>query len=51
MLPTMVMFRRLLLVGWVGSHHQYAEEAAELGAGYGRHRDLAEAYLVEEYLS
>jgi Ser/Thr protein kinase RdoA (MazF antagonist) len=52
MLPTMVMFRRLLLVGWVGSHHQYAEEAAELGAGYTAATcDLAEAYLLEEYLS
>jgi Ser/Thr protein kinase RdoA (MazF antagonist) len=46
MLPTMIMFRRLSMLGWVGSHHEYAEEAAELGVGYTRvTQDLAEAYL------
>jgi Ser/Thr protein kinase RdoA (MazF antagonist) len=51
-LPTMVMFRRLLLVGWVGSHHEYAEEAAELGADYTlKTCDLAEAYLAGRYLA
>jgi Ser/Thr protein kinase RdoA (MazF antagonist) len=50
-LPTLVMFRRMLLVGWVGSHHEYAAEAAELGAGYtGGTCDLAEAYLSGTYL-
>jgi Ser/Thr protein kinase RdoA (MazF antagonist) len=44
-LPTMVMFRRLLLLGWVGSH-QYAEEAVQLGAEYTEVTcALAEAYL------
>lgn len=50
-LPTMVMFRRLILVGWVGSHHEYAQEAADLGAGYTETTcDLAEAYLSGGYL-
>jgi len=50
-LPTLVMFRRMLLVGWVGSHHEYAAEAAELGAGYTAGTcDLAEAYLSGAYL-
>lgn len=52
MLPTLMMFRRLLLVGWVGSHHEYAEEAAELGEGYTRLTcDLAEQYLTGRYLA
>jgi Ser/Thr protein kinase RdoA (MazF antagonist) len=51
-LPTMVMFRRLILVGWIGSHHEYAEEAAELGAGYTSATcDLAEAYLSGDLYS
>ncbi len=33
-LDTFVMLRRLLLVAWIGSHHQFATEAAELGAGF-----------------
>jgi Ser/Thr protein kinase RdoA (MazF antagonist) len=42
---TFIMFRRLLLVAWIGSH-QGADIAAELGAGYTRGScDLAEAYL------
>jgi Ser/Thr protein kinase RdoA (MazF antagonist) len=50
-LPTLVMFRRMLLVGWVGSHHAYAAEAAELGAGYTAGTcDLGEAYLSGRYL-
>ena len=50
-IPTLVMFRRMLLVGWVGSHHAYAAEAAELGAGYTAGTcDLAEAYLTGRYL-
>jgi Ser/Thr protein kinase RdoA (MazF antagonist) len=50
-LPTLVMFRRLLLVGWVGSHHEYAAEAAELGAGFTSVTcDLAEAYLGGGFL-
>ncbi len=50
-LPTLIMFRRLLLVGWVGSHHEYAKEAAELGTGFTSATcDLAEAYLAGRYL-
>jgi Ser/Thr protein kinase RdoA (MazF antagonist) len=33
-LDTFVLLRRLLLVAWIGSHHQFATEAAELGAGF-----------------
>jgi Ser/Thr protein kinase RdoA (MazF antagonist) len=50
-IPTLVMFRRMLLVGWVGSHHAYAAEAAELGAAYTAGTcDLADAYLSGRYL-
>ena len=35
-LDTFVMLRRLLLVAWIGSHHTFATEAAELGAGVHR---------------
>ena len=42
---TFILFRRLLLVAWIGSH-QGVDIAAELGAGYTRGScDLAEAYL------
>ena len=42
---TFIMFRRLLLVAWIGSH-QAADIAAELGAGYTQGScDLAETYL------
>jgi len=42
---TFVLFRRLLLVAWIGSH-QAVDIAAELGAGYTRDScDLAEWYL------
>lgn len=42
---TFIMFRRLLLVAWIGSH-QGADIARELGAGYTRDScDLAEGYL------
>lgn len=45
-LDTFVMLRRLLLVAWIGSHHTFATEAAELGAGFTeRSCALAEAYL------
>jgi Ser/Thr protein kinase RdoA (MazF antagonist) len=45
-LDTAVMLRRLLLVAWVGSHHTFATEAAELGAGFTAGTcALAEAYL------
>jgi Ser/Thr protein kinase RdoA (MazF antagonist) len=44
---TFIMFRRLLLVAWIGSH-QGADIARELGAGYTRDScDLAERYLSE----
>lgn len=50
-IPTLILFRRLLLVGWVGSHHEYAAEAAELGAGFTSVTcDVAEAYLAGRYL-
>jgi Ser/Thr protein kinase RdoA (MazF antagonist) len=42
---TFIMFRRLLLVAWIGSH-QAADIARELGAEYTRDScDLAEGYL------
>jgi Ser/Thr protein kinase RdoA (MazF antagonist) len=42
---TFIMFRRLLLLAWIGTH-QGAEIAAELGAGYAQGTcDLAESYL------
>jgi Ser/Thr protein kinase RdoA (MazF antagonist) len=45
-LETFVMLRRLLLVAWIGSHHEFATEAAELGAGFTEGTcALAEAYL------
>ena len=44
---TFVLFRRLLLVAWIGSH-QAVDIAAELGASYTRDScDLAERYLSE----
>jgi Ser/Thr protein kinase RdoA (MazF antagonist) len=43
---TFVLFRRLLLVAWIGSHRR-VDIAAELGAGYTRDScDLAEWYLT-----
>jgi Ser/Thr protein kinase RdoA (MazF antagonist) len=45
-LPTFVLLRRLLLTAWVGSHHTFATEAAELGAGFTEGTcALAETYL------
>ncbi len=42
---TFIMFRRLLLVAWIGSHRG-VDIAAELGAGYTQGScDLAESYL------
>ena len=42
---TFILFRRLLLVAWIGSHSA-VDIAAELGAGYTRDScDLAERYL------
>jgi len=42
---TFIMFRRLLLLAWIGSH-QGVDIAVELGAGYTRDScDLAESYL------
>jgi Ser/Thr protein kinase RdoA (MazF antagonist) len=49
-LPTFVMLRRLLLVAWIGSHHTFATEAAELGAGFTAGTcDLAESYLTHRF--
>jgi Ser/Thr protein kinase RdoA (MazF antagonist) len=42
---TFIMFRRLLLLAWIGSHHS-VDIAAELGAGYTQGScELAESYL------
>jgi Ser/Thr protein kinase RdoA (MazF antagonist) len=46
-LDTLVMLRRLLLVAWIGSHHTFATEAAELGAGF----TVGTCALAEQYLS
>ena len=46
-LATFVMLRRLLLVAWIGSHHTFAPEAAELGAGF----TAGTCALAEDYLS
>jgi Ser/Thr protein kinase RdoA (MazF antagonist) len=46
-LDTFVMLRRLLLVAWIGSHHSFATEAAELGAGF----TAGTCALAERYLS
>jgi Ser/Thr protein kinase RdoA (MazF antagonist) len=46
-LDTFVMLRRLLLVAWIGSHHTFATEAAELGAGF----TAGTCALAESYLS
>jgi Ser/Thr protein kinase RdoA (MazF antagonist) len=46
-LGTFVMLRRLLLVAWIGSHHTFATEAAELGAGF----TAGTCALAERYLS
>jgi Ser/Thr protein kinase RdoA (MazF antagonist) len=46
-LATFVMLRRMMLVAWIGSHHTFATEAAELGAGYTDGTcALAEPYLA-----
>ncbi|HEV2372312.1 MAG TPA: phosphotransferase [Streptosporangiaceae bacterium] len=45
-IETFILYRRLLLVAWIGTHPA-AEVARELGAGYTRQScDLAEAYLT-----
>ncbi|HWF51486.1 MAG TPA: phosphotransferase [Solirubrobacteraceae bacterium] len=46
-LQTFVMLRRLLLVAWIGSHHTFAPEAAQLGAGF----TAGTCALAEDYLS
>jgi Ser/Thr protein kinase RdoA (MazF antagonist) len=46
-LETFVMLRRLLIVAWIGSHHTFATEAAELGPGY----TAGTCRLAENYLS
>jgi Ser/Thr protein kinase RdoA (MazF antagonist) len=46
-LDTFVMLRRLLLVAWIGSHHTFATEAAELGPGF----TAGTCALAERYLS
>jgi Ser/Thr protein kinase RdoA (MazF antagonist) len=46
-LDTLMMLRRLLLVAWIGSHHTFAPEAAELGAGF----TAGTCKLAEDYLS
>lgn len=51
-LPTLIMLRRMLLIGWVGFHYEHAAEARELGAAYatGACR-IAEDYLSGRYLT
>jgi Ser/Thr protein kinase RdoA (MazF antagonist) len=45
---TFILFRRLLLVAWIGSH-QGVDIAAELGAGYTQGScDLAESFLSRQ---
>jgi Ser/Thr protein kinase RdoA (MazF antagonist) len=45
-LATFVMLRRLLLVAWIGSHHTFATEAADLGPAFTAGTcELAERYL------
>ena len=46
-LDSFVMLRRLLLVAWIGSHHEFATEAAELGAGF----TAGSCALADRYLS
>jgi Ser/Thr protein kinase RdoA (MazF antagonist) len=46
-LPSFVMLRRLLLTAWVGSHHEFAPEAAELGAAF----TAGTCELAEDFLS
>ena len=46
-LETFVMMRRLLIVAWIGSHHTFAPEAAELGVPYTN----ITCQLAEDYLS
>ncbi len=47
-LETFVMLRRLLLVAWIGSHHTFATEAAQLGAGFTAGTcTLAEDYFIK----
>jgi Ser/Thr protein kinase RdoA (MazF antagonist) len=44
-IPTFIMLRRLLLVAWIGSHHE-TDLAQSMGAAYTTGScDLAEAYL------
>src|SRR5439155_16935214 len=46
-LDTFVMLRRLLLVAWIGSHHEFDTEAAEFGGGF----TSGSCTLAERYLS
>lgn len=51
-LPTLIMLRRVLLVGWVGFHYEHAAEARELGAAYATGAcHIAEDYLLGRYLT
>ncbi|MGH2871822.1 MAG: phosphotransferase enzyme family protein [Solirubrobacteraceae bacterium] len=46
-LETFLLLRRLLIVAWIGSHHTFAPEAAELGAPY----TAGTCVMAERYLS
>lgn len=47
-LPTLIMFRRLILMGWVGSHYDYCAEAVEVRPGFTDATcSLGEAYLAD----
>ena len=51
-LPTLIMLRRMLLVGWVGFHHEHAAEARALGAAYATGAcGIAEDYLGGRFLT
>ncbi|MGE0774197.1 MAG: phosphotransferase enzyme family protein [Sphingomonadaceae bacterium] len=49
--PTLVMLRRMLLVGWVGFHYEHAAEARDLGTNYTTGTcEIADAYLSSRFL-
>lgn len=50
--PTLIMLRRMLLVGWVGFHYEHAAEARSLGEAYTTGAcDIAERYLSGRFLT
>lgn len=52
LLPTLIMLRRMLLVGWVGFHYKHAPEARALGAPYTKGAcRIGEKYLAGRFLA